>query len=322
MLASFSKFGNFGEAGVRKLVHALPAQNKTWVRFATAFNQIEYERIVTDKLYILSNLKAASPLTLPNTSVDVKSSWVDMTGIPRPDRYYTRMATVMNPLTGACSQTKVGLVGLHIVQKTASRPQWIWSTFEHVDNVPPGASNPPAFGFNDGNGQAMPATDPNGGFPPNDWAKPVPYNVVRAMPIDTSGNGSSQTSTKATNAGYQKALGGVWQNYQLVMTQWPVAQQGVPPEGPIPASQAGTPDLTFPGIGAQSSFANTTMETWEQKNVGTGCMACHNAANVASATNPATDFLWSLQMNALVPATVSLSMRIKQSAALSNLQNP
>ena len=31
---------------------------------------------------------------------------------------------------------KVGLVGLHIVHKTFWAPQWVWSTFEHIDNVP------------------------------------------------------------------------------------------------------------------------------------------------------------------------------------------
>ena len=35
-----------------------------------------------------------------------------------------------------CTQRTMGLVGLHIVSKTPARPQWIWSTFEQVDNVP------------------------------------------------------------------------------------------------------------------------------------------------------------------------------------------
>src|SRR5208283_5128035 len=36
-----------------------------------------------------------------------------------------------------CGKRDVALVGLHIVVKTQYRPQWIWSSFEHVDNVPP-----------------------------------------------------------------------------------------------------------------------------------------------------------------------------------------
>ena len=30
----------------------------------------------------------------------------------------------------------LGLVGIHIGHKTAGSPQWVWSTFEQVDNVP------------------------------------------------------------------------------------------------------------------------------------------------------------------------------------------
>ena len=31
----------------------------------------------------------------------------------------------------------MGMVGIHIVQKTPFAPQWIWSTFEQIDNVSP-----------------------------------------------------------------------------------------------------------------------------------------------------------------------------------------
>jgi hypothetical protein len=29
----------------------------------------------------------------------------------------------------------MGLVGMHIAVKTRSSPQWVWATFEHVDNL-------------------------------------------------------------------------------------------------------------------------------------------------------------------------------------------
>jgi hypothetical protein len=82
-----------------------------------------------------------------------------MTNVPNPLRFFTRVAWVLDPFdpTQTCKQVTVGLVGLHIVQKTASRPQWIWSTFEQIDNVPGGASSGP-FTYNDGSGAAMPTT--------------------------------------------------------------------------------------------------------------------------------------------------------------------
>ena len=36
-----------------------------------------------------------------------------------------------------CSESDVALVGLHIVIRTKDRPQGLWGTFEHVDNVLP-----------------------------------------------------------------------------------------------------------------------------------------------------------------------------------------
>ncbi len=58
---------------------------------------------------------------------------------------------------------------------------------------------------------------------------------------------------------------------------------------------------TFPGtIGSSSAFANTTMETFEQRTVATGCMACHNSHPTK------TDFLWSLEINAFPAAPSTL----------------
>jgi hypothetical protein len=308
ILASFTKFGNLGEASSQgrqnPLIHALPAQNGTWVRYLTAFNQTEYTQIVNGTLYLLSSLQASAP-TFINGALDVKSAWMDMTGLPpsQTSRYYTRQALVLDPTqpTNGCTTITVGLVGLHIVQKTPTRPQWIWTTFEQVDNVPPSSSTTGPFGFNDGKGTASPLNppqpDPDGGFPPTNWANPVVYNVIRLQPINNTGNGSFASSTQATNQNYQAALKGtVWQFYQLVMTQWPLT-----PNSP---TTPGSPPNTFPGIGAKSSFSNTTLETWDQQSVFTGCMACHNIQQTKAGSPPTgSDFLWSLEINAFQPSS-------------------
>jgi hypothetical protein len=301
VLASFAKIGDLGQAGSnpqKALIHALPSQNGKWVRYMTVFNQVEYDQIVAGQLYLLPQLQKASPVTFKTGALDIKSSWMDMTGIPSAQaaRYYTRQALVLDPANpqNGCSTITVGLVGIHIVQKTPTRPQWIWSTFEQVDNVPVTAGGSGTFGFNDGKGTASPLSplqiDPNGGFPPTNWASPTVYNVIRLQPINPS--------TQATNGSYQKALAGtVWQFYQLAMTQWPL--QLNPPQ-PIPASQSGAPGNTFPGVSPVSGFANTTLETWDQGSISTGCMACHNL------TKTNTDFLWSLEINAFQATNVSL----------------
>jgi hypothetical protein len=250
-------------------------------------NKLEFDQIANDKLYLRANLPVApNTLAFKNGAIDVKSSWIDLQDVPNPERYHTTMAWVLDPVTGKCSPRKMGLVGLHIVQKTPSRPQWIWSTFEHVDNLPekPGIRST----FNDGSGKPMP--DPNP-YPPFDPKKPVPpppppFNVDRLKPI--------HDSTRATNVQYRQALsqqGSVWQYYQLVMTQWPLDRNK--PEVP------GTPANTFPGTREPgddaTAFANITMETFDQKTVQKGCMACHNL------TKGSTDFLWVLKDHAYPP---------------------
>jgi hypothetical protein len=164
------------------------------------------------------------------------------------------------------------------VQKTPTRPQWIWSSFEHVDNVPPAnADNPGFLTLNDRTATAMPAQNPYPVDPPI-TPTPAPFNVQRIKPI--------HSSTAATSAAYRQALknaGSVWQFYQLVMTQWPLQ-----PNSP---GTPGTPPNTFPG---SSAGADTTAFA---KSISTGCMACHNV------TKARTDFLWSLNDHAF-PANV------------------
>jgi hypothetical protein len=295
-LASFSKFSNLGEAGFGELVGPIVAQNRTYVRYETSFNESLYDQIVKSQWYLRSKLPQM--ITFNNGSIDIKSSWIDMTNVAHPERYYTRVAWVLDPATGNCAKTTVGLVGLHIVQKTPTRPQWIWSTFEQVDTVPPKQNDGPnTFGFNDGKGTPMPPANP---FVLNPLALPTPppFNITRTFPI--------HASTQATNLAYRNALKGTpWQFYQLVMTQWP-----------IPASQPGingAPGNTFPGRGATTAFSNTTLETFDQGSISTGCMACHNL------TMSATDFVWSLADHAFPTEVPGLLVANKAFKQLQNL---
>jgi hypothetical protein len=294
---SFSKFGNLGEAGVppsQPLVGTLVAQNNNYVRYWTGFNETEFTKIAAGKLYLIAN---QTNVTFPNGSIDVKAAWMDMTNVAAPDRYYTRMAWLLDPTSNTCSQKLVGLIGLHIVQKTASRPQWIWSTFEHVDNVV--ATTGHGMALNNGDGTPMPRNFPTPNLWPPKFPPPQPYNVQRLTPIfsATTFAGSPVVPTTTTNTRYQTAIANtVWKNYQLVMTQWPVPN---PPTLPsVPPTQDGSIDNTFPGNGnASTAFANATMETFDQTRITAGCMNCHNK------TQTQTDFLWSLAVNGFTSGT-------------------
>ncbi len=290
ILASGNGIDDIGQAGAGELVGPLAAQNGRYLRYMTLYNQTEFEHIVRHKLYLRSALpevpspRPATPVVqFPNGSIAIKAAWIDMTGFSAEQRkrYYTRTATVREAGGARCSKVTVGLVGLHIVQKTPSRPQWIWSSFEQVDSVPPARMNAPGkFALNDGKDAGLPAENPLALVPLA--RQPVkPFNVTRAP------GGSIHPKTNLINLLYERLLKDtVWQYYQLVVTQWPRLEgdQSVP----VPASQNGDISNTFPGLGATSAFANVTMETFDQGRPQLGCMSCHNQARMSG------DFMWSV----------------------------
>lgn len=337
VLASYTKFGNLGLAGFGNfLTGPLIASGFTqqgmqqYVRYQASYNETEYNMILNFQWYLqanLGNLTFCSNGATVNgqacpaeNSVDLKTSWIDMSTIPQAQwsRYYITKAWVLDPTTNSCSQRNMGLVGMHIVSKTPSRPQWIWSTFEQIDNAPPVTGSTPTqntvFNFNDGTGTAMPAQDPycipgqpgnQNGCPGNPLPQVMPvsaaqatnFNVTRVKPI-----GIGPGTTPATNTAYQQLFAQTaptspWQYYELVMTQWPVP--GKTPSNP------GSPGFSFPGKinpgDDASSFANVTLETFDQQKVGTGCMNCHNATAHPGGSSTGNDFLWSLAVNAYPP---------------------
>lgn len=299
VIASASGLEELAQFGPGEMLPPLAAQNGKYVRTQTLYNRIAYDYVLHRKLYLRSSLpEIPSPrpsepvLRFPDGSVVIKAAWLDLDGLPDAlkSRYYSRQVTLRDANSGKCSVVTMGLVGLHIAQKTASRPQWIWSTFEQVDNVPPARAGAPGlFAFHDGSAAPEPSENPLSLVP---LAKePVkPFNVTRAIasPINPK--------TAYTNLLYGRLLKGtIWENYQLVMTQWPRVEGEQ--STPLPASLSGDASHTFPGLGSASgsAFANITMETFDQLRPQLGCMNCHNQARMAA------DFMWSVLDHAYPP---------------------
>jgi hypothetical protein len=300
VLASFNNLDDIGQAGIGELNGPLAAQNGRFVRYQTLYNKVAYDFIVANRYYLRANLpeipSPRPPLPLiqfPIGSIAIKAAWLDLRGMPAEQRrrFYTRSAIVKDPNTGKCSAVRVGLVGLHIIQKTSSRPQWIWSSFEQIDSVPLFQGGVGLFTFNDGTPAAMPPENPLPLVPlPRQPAKP--FNVLRSQRAPIHDN------TARTNQRYRDLLQGTaWRSYRLVTTQWPLltGNQAVP----VPATQTGEIFFTFPGTGpgssAASAYANVTMETFDQTRPELGCMSCHNQARLGA------DFLWSVLDHAWPP---------------------
>ena len=284
ILASISKFQNLGEAGFGKLVGPLVAQNKTYVRYTTTFNQTEFNRILADQLFLRANL--AKTAALPDGSIDVKTSWIDMTDIPKSGALLHPQGLAHGLDDGAllASDRRPGRdsyrsedrvpAPMDMVVVRASRQRAAVDACQRPRHSTAGTSG-------DAGCQPIP-------FPPPETV-PAPFNVDRVKPINPS--------TLETNAAYRSALKGtVWANYQLVMTQWPLEAGN--------ASVSAMPQHTFPGtIGSSSAFANTTLETFEQRTVAT---VMHGLSQSRPLPQTKTDFLWSLEINAFPAAPSTL----------------
>jgi hypothetical protein len=291
IIGSYSGIDDIGQAAVGVLDPPLVAQNGRYVRTLTQYNQLAFDHIVGNRYYLRSALppvptpRPETPvIDFPMGSIAVKTAWVDVAGFPAAlvKRLYTRPALVKRATGNGCVTTTMGLIGMHIAQKTASRPQWIWSSFEQNDMVPPSwPDSPGAFVLHNGTrGAGMPARNPLS-LAPLAPEPATPFNVVRdaGAPI--------LTRTELTSYAYQKLLEGTpFQFYRLVVTQWPRLEGNQ--VDPIPATVDGSIPNTFPGVGAFSAFANVTMETFNQHGVQLGCMSCHNGARMNA------DFMWSV----------------------------
>jgi hypothetical protein len=274
-------------------------QDSNYVRYEVRYNRAQYDTIrgpdsdSTLWLYLATNLRRNSHLQMPATdsagtvgALMIKAAWKQMTASDDTTRYLLTHALVLNP-DGTCTPETMGLVGLHIAQKLGTFPQWIWSTFEHVSNVPgPGAVAP--YSFN--NGDSLPRT-------PTGWAnrpasatllprgQRTPVQVTRLNPIPST---PASASTQWVNQLYQGYLGQtVWANYQLVVTQWPTNPSSFQEfgQGLYPAA-SGNP---FPLNGATNTSAETYFQSQQDAYAsgGNSCMQCHWNASKA-------DFSWGL----------------------------
>jgi hypothetical protein len=195
--------------------------------------------------------------------------------------FHMRRALVLMPPgeKRPCLDRTLGLIGFHAVHKTVGRPQWIWTSFEHVMNVP------------DRNEVA--AHKLNGGYnffsvtckadcPIENATPPFPWDPDPALELRFRKDDSFKSqivretpltdAAKNMNAVFHSMLpaDSVWQNYMLLSTQWPTAFlthcTGLHSQNagsPAPKTDfVKQPDMTCSP--APTYLANSTLETYSQ----------------------------------------------------------
>ncbi|HEV2861018.1 MAG TPA: hypothetical protein VGX48_08435 [Pyrinomonadaceae bacterium] len=322
MLAMITKMDSVIDGINQAFSGPLIDQSRNYVRYEIHVNKAYYEKVADPNvkwyLFDRQSRDPNRPNVFPDGVIEIKAAWKELVeGRDDPNRYYTVDALIVEPGTPrVCRPARMGLVGFHIANKVVHLREWVWSTFEHVDNVPEGAPVPgDKYSFN--NGTATPAS-PNGfdhrpaklsdaePLPqPNDPRR-EPVQVTRFTPVSPAGQVTP--TTDEINAQWQQALSGtIWRFYKLVSTQWPTVSDGasfkVKRSSIQPGSSGVFPQdsgLPFPA----ENVANVTMETYFQK--GQSCMRCHYNASQ-------DDFSFLLSERAFRPSPpLPLSMNVAE----------
>jgi len=205
-----------------------------------------------------------------------------------------------------CLETKLGMVGMHIMRRTESGngDKWIWSTFEHVDNAPLAANyRRPNDGLHDqpfeGGCKAPDVVDREFTFYKEDcpdcetnqiadaewrWSQQPPHavdasNVVQS-PTQVVRCWEIFEGTKLINDIWRDNLAGtIWANYESTSAQWVGSKPNdVQPNGEVP-----------------KFMSNTTLETYEQDKPSGSCIGCHAVSRTATGHDSNLLFLLNLK---------------------------
>lgn len=311
---------------------AFPTNNPNWladkngnvVYYEILIGKDQYDYINDNRLYNLNqqvaHLEANKNIVMPQGydtkegkavqgGLEIKAAWLQVSD-PSNDkwkRFKTTAAYIHNDTTNDCKKSTMALVGLHIIHKTASQPQWIWATFEHVDNAPNNSdigidgevSGDYTFYSNSCSvqdvhsdcepkkidGSPVTTTSCEVNTSPAYYltgaanCPPYPIQVSRVFEIkDTTANKVATLNASVKAMITDANADSVFANYELVNVLWSSAAvndnepPGNPPVIPLSISGATPSQSTVP-------VANTMLETYAQ---GMNCLACHKDASISS----------------------------------------
>lgn len=293
-------------------------QNGQILWYSAHMNDIYYQFV--QKYAGMTNYNKADPkLTFPVGAAVFKASWRVVPDGTTASGFYTEKTTVPalmdNPKGGIMIDPKgkprnvtVALVGLHVVGVTEHHPEFLWGTFEQIQNAPdladpngyssPKPVSPNSFTFYAANTPAN-ACNPDPKTTKLKVTDPVKQTVGPITNVfrqyATGGeNAEGDQQIAAINAASQQQMAAmannppnppnpaetVWANYKLIGTLW------IKPDTLAP----NVAQLEKQGVGS-INLANATLETFFQgpqnnfnKNPMANCFMCHNTGG--SKPNP------------------------------------
>jgi hypothetical protein len=276
-------------------------QNGNYAVFVILMNKQMFQFIFDNKLYSRkgqadfpnavdfprgANGNVPNGLPIGVGAIMIKTSWKVLAGTDKPEEFHTIDGLMYTPerknpkADATCAPKKLGMIGFHVGHKTEFAPQWVWTTFEHVKNVPDHADAVAHRNLLSHYNFYDPTCDtvkcPVNQTPERPWdprVQPFPNDfksqITRVIPVT-----KDVVQINALSQSVAGIKGTVWENYMLVSTQWPT-------------DFANKVDLS--GVPAPTYLANTTLETFSQGEIplaSSSCIACHlNATTNSSATS-------------------------------------
>lgn len=296
--------------GLQAFSGPLIDQNGKWVHYISYMNRVEFDYLTVDKE--LYNLEGQADYLRNHTiefpegnddqygAIEIKLAWKTLTPAEvASNRFLVKRLPVVEyrpapiPATqvapahlsgkssdnpGTTSQVEtLGLIGMHISMRTRSSPQWIWATFEHIDNTRLDLASgdakhplPPRPSLaNPNNPNALVVANllpPYNAASGTDWDESKPMSPVEVLRLVPPPQGTEQMNVLAQS--FLGSKDSVLRYYELNGTQWPKHPTAPAVPGGMVNGMGSAPDSIIrkmPGEVVPVYLTNSTMETYFQK---------------------------------------------------------
>lgn len=292
---------NFADETDQAFAGKLFDQNGNIVVYEALMNQAEFNYVVTNQLYNINgqiefsknnsaaNFPAGNYKQNQVGAIEIKLAWKILGPNDHKERYYINHGYILDTSTNKYVKKELGMIGFHISQKTPTGKQWVWSTFEQIDNLtenvimkdgkrtiihptltdPACETCPVNVDVTNGGTSYTYNTSPHGSFWTISGDHTDQYYANSAvMKTQSKRMVDIPVRVQELNRRMQaffRSQNSVWQYYQLIDTQYPLDQNAAPDPndssnyklaGSVTNKPGGKPNISF--------LTNISMETFFQ----------------------------------------------------------
>ena len=276
-------------------------QNGRAVYTELLINDVYRDWVIANHLYIPDSLyNFPDTSDFPIGSFSLKAGWKIVGPNDDVSKYYTTTADIelLSNVNGQVvipqnpkiqRNVKVALVSFHIAVVVKGHPEFIWATFENVNNAPDFKENQKMnepvsdkdFMFYKANTVASDCNVNNTPIIKLNEATQIltPVTEVARQFIHGGGTTQNQENIVTLNESIHKQLpaNSMWQNYEEVGAVWFNTTKGVLVPNWTPNSD------TLQRITGSTKLSNSTIETFTQNIVSQNeCFSCHNTTALTS----------------------------------------